>query len=145
MSIPEIKCKKYEVGDIFACKNNLEWEVLKVTDDGKEAFVLCLAYNICRWVDESGKHCCLGWPELISPHVRIEDTKVESPKPKRVVSREGNKIEHFKTLRDEFAMQFEPLTDEEIDDHIEGGETPEECQARLAYVYADAMMKEREK
>ena len=85
MSTPEIKCKKYEVGDVWVCKNNLEWEVLKATDDGKEALVLCLAYNICRWVDESGKHCVVGWPELINskykditiPHVRIEDTKVE--------------------------------------------------------------------
>jgi hypothetical protein len=50
-----------------------------------------------------------------------------------------------KNLRDEFAMQFKLLTDEEIEDHVKGGETPKECQARLAYSYADAMMKEREK
>lgn len=87
-------------------------------------------------------------------HVRIEDTKVEFSKfedlpciPPKAILRphKDSNVKFFKTLRDEFAMAFPRLSDEQLDDEIEPGESPIECQARLSYQYADAMMEEREK
>lgn len=62
-----------------------------------------------------------------------------------VISPEGYKNEYIRPIRDEFAMAFPHLNDEQLDDEIEPGESPIECQARISYQYADAMMKEREK
>ena len=73
-------------------------------------------------------------------HIRIEDIKVESSKPKRVVSREGVNIEHFKTLRDEFAIAtFTVLLANT--DLVPIDTNP----CKVAYSYADDLMEARER
>ena len=79
-------------------------------------------------------------------NTRYQDQHLNEKSQKHIAPK-ALKMLQVKTLRDEFAMNFEWLSNEELEDEMEREveETPLECQARLAYSYADAMMKEREK